>query len=69
MALDDWCDLDLAYLLLFGEHPDLGGNPVSIRHAGAHAFADSELSQHFSPHLARFKWCGGFWPRGDISSN
>ncbi len=23
MDLDDWCDLDLAYLLTFGHHPDL----------------------------------------------
>ena len=23
MSLHDWTDLDLAYLLIFGEHPDL----------------------------------------------
>jgi len=23
MDLDDWCDLDFAYLLIFNDHPDL----------------------------------------------
>ncbi|UIU47049.1 hypothetical protein [Microcystis phage MinS1] len=28
MALADWCDLDLAYLLCFGTHPDLDPDPT-----------------------------------------
>ena len=31
MDLDTWCDLDLSYLLIWGEHPDLSvpGETVS----------------------------------------
>lgn len=30
MALEDWCDLDLSYLLLFGDHPDLSADSDTL---------------------------------------
>lgn len=30
MELDTWTDLDLAYLLAFGDHPDLSAAPDTI---------------------------------------
>jgi hypothetical protein len=34
VALDDWCDLDLAYLLLFDDHPDLHESALPKGSAG-----------------------------------
>ncbi|MFD1948595.1 hypothetical protein [Nocardioides aestuarii] len=35
MALDDWCDRDVAYLLIFGDHPDVDGPPSPVEPANS----------------------------------